>query len=120
MNKTQALHTLFNNFMVAYPAHAVPEDTIFPWLTYEVITANWGDNSVPITVNMWFRTESEAIPNKMAEDFRKYIIENDTVECDEGFIWVKPGEPWCQSLSDDTDPFIKRRYITLTLDYMTR
>lgn len=120
MNKTQALQSLFNNFMTAYPAHAVPDDTVFPWLTYEVITASWGDAPVPITVNLWFRTDSEAIPNKKAEEFRQYILDNDMVECDEGYLWLKPGSPWCTSLSDDTDPSIKRRYINVTVEYMTR
>lgn len=120
MNITQALHTYFDNFITAYPAHAVPDDVIFPWLTYEVITAYFGDQPVGITVNMWFRTDSEKIPNDKVREFRRYIEENDMIECDEGYIWVKPGSPWAQSLSDDTDPYIKRRYINITLEYLTR
>lgn len=120
MTKTAALHAYFNGFMTAYPTDSVPEETIFPWLTYEVVTGAWSDSPVGITVNLWFRTDSEAVPNKAAEDLRKYITENDMIECDDGYIWVKPGSPWAQSLKDEADAFIKRRYINITLEYLTR
>ena len=41
------------------------------------------------------------------------------LSCDEGYIWLKRGSPWCQNLSDETDPFIKRRYINVTAEYQT-
>lgn len=42
------------------------------------------------------------------------------IKCDEGYIWVKTGSPWCQSLTDDTDKAIKRRYINITLEFLTK
>lgn len=121
MSKDKALQAWFTAFgMTAYPSTSVPDDTVFPWLTYEYITGSFGDSDVPIAVNMWFWTESESIPNQKAEEFRKYILEHDLVECDEGLIWVKTGVPWCQSLTDETSPTVKRRYCNVTLEYLTR
>lgn len=121
MSKDKALQTWFTAFgMTAYPSTSVPDDTVFPWLTYEYITGSFGDSDVAIAVNMWFWTESESIPNQKAEEFRKYILEHDLIECDEGLIWVKTGVPWCQSLTDETSPTVKRRYMNVTLEYLTR
>lgn len=121
MSKDKALQAWFTAFgMMAYPSTSVPDDTVFPWLTYEYITGSFGDSDVAIVVNMWFWTESESIPNQKAEEFRKYILEHDLIECDEGLIWVKTGVPWCQSLTDETSPTVKRRYCNVTLEYLTR
>lgn len=121
MSKDKALQAWFTAFgMTAYPSTSVPDDTVFPWLTYEYITGSFGDSDVAIAVNMWFWTESESIPNQKAEEFRKYILEHDLIECDEGLIWVKTGVPWCQSLTDETSPTVKRRYCNVTLEYLTR
>ncbi|MDO4170793.1 MAG: hypothetical protein Q4D45_12990 [Lachnospiraceae bacterium] len=74
MTKSEALQTYFENFGIdAYPFTAVPDDVKFPWLTYEYIASAFGDGDVPVTVNLWFRTESELIPNIRAEEFRQYI-----------------------------------------------
>lgn len=119
MTKDKALYKYFNNFMPSYPSSAVPDDTTFPWLTYEVITGAFGDEPVGITVNLWYRTESESIPNEQAQALRQYIALNNIIKCDEGYIWVKPGSPWCQNLTDEVDASIKRRYINITLEYLT-
>jgi len=119
MTKDKALYKYFNDFMPAYVSTSVPDDVALPFMTYEYITAGFNDEGVMITVNLWFRSESEAIPNKKADEFRSYILENPMVKCDEGYVWVKPGTPWCQALTDETDRAIKRRYINVTLEYFT-
>lgn len=119
MTKDKALFEYFNNFMQAYPATSVPEETKFPWISYEYVSGAFGDGDYTMTVNMWHYTESEAIPNKAADDFRHYIESNDTIKCDEGRIWIKPGTPWCQALNDTTNPSIKRRIIYIDLEYLT-
>ena len=120
MTKTKALFEYFNRFMPSWPADSVPDDATLPMLTYSLVTGAWGDLPVSITVNLWFKTDSEATANAKADELRQYITENEIIDCGEGFIWVKPGSPWCQALRDDVDPFIKRRYINITLEYLTR
>lgn len=120
MTKAAALHQWFNQFLNFYPASAVPSDVIFPYGTYELATSSWDNEEVSITVNLWYYTESESIPNAKAEEIAKAIgLGGMQVICDDGMIWIKKGSPWCQNLQDDSDSLIKRRYLNVTLEYNT-
>lgn len=122
MTKDVALHQFFSSFgITAYTSTSVPDDAIFPYLTYELITSAWGGEQVGLTINLWFYTESEAIPNAKAQELSEAIgLGGKVLPCDGGYIWLKRGSPWCQSLSDDTSPTIKRRYINVTAEYLTK
>jgi hypothetical protein len=120
LTKGAVLYEFFSRFLPAYTATSVPEDVTFPYLTYELITDAWGGGEVGLTVNLWFYTESEAIPNAKAEQISEAIgYGGISLPCDGGFIWIKRGSPWCQSLADDTAPGIKRRYLNVTAEYLT-
>lgn len=120
MTKDVALQKFFEGFgLSAFPSSSVPDDVIFPWLTYDPVFSEWGE-SVSITVNLWYRTESERIPNEKAAEISKIIGEGGkTISCDEGIIWIKRGSPFVQSLRDETDDMIKRRYIQLIAEFLT-
>ena len=66
MTKGAALQQFFGRFMTAYPSNAVPEDAVLPYLTYDAVFDAWGGGAVSLTVNMWFHTTSEAVPNAKA------------------------------------------------------
>lgn len=120
MTKDKALHAWFSQFLTAYPASNVPEDATFPWLTYELITGAWDSGEINLTVNLWYYTESEAIPNAKAQEISAAIGYGGTViPCDGGYIWIKRGTPWCQNIADETDKNIKRRYLNITVEYLT-
>ena len=120
MTKGAALQAFFSQFMDAYAASAVPEDVTFPYLTYELITSAWDGGEVGLTVNMWFRTTSEKEPNAAVDRLSKAIgLGGVQLPCDDGVIWLKRGSPWAQSLTDETDKTIKRRYINVTAEYLT-
>lgn len=122
MTKAAALHEFFNSFGIpAYTTTSVPEDAVFPWLTYELVTSAWEGGEVSITVNLWYYTESESIPNAKAQEISKAIgLGGKMLRCDGGAIWLKRGSPWCQNLRDEVDPVIKRRYINVTAEYFTQ
>ena len=120
MTKDKALYAWFNNFMPFYPASSVPGDVVFPYGTYELITDSLYGGEVGLTVNLWFYTESEADPNAKAQEFAQYIgLGGAVIPCDEGYIWIKRGTPWSQSLTDENDNKIKRRYINVSAEYLT-
>lgn len=121
MTKAAALHAFFNSFGIPfYPVSSVPDDTIFPWGTYEAVFGAFGDEPVGILVNLWYRTESEKIPNDKVNEISKAIgLGGKTLFCDEGAIFIRRGEPFCQNLADETDDMIKRRYINLSAEYIT-
>ena len=120
MTKNKALFAWFNEFMPFYRASAVPDDVVMPYGTYEYIDSAFDAGEVGLTVNLFFRTESEAIPDEAAQDLSKRIgYSGVTIPCDEGYIWLKRGSPFCQSLTYENDPAIKRRYINITAEYLT-
>lgn len=120
MTKEAALQAFFEQFLPAYAASAVPEDVVFPYLTYELITGAWEEGEVGLTVNLWYYTTSEATPNAKAREISQTIgIGGVQVPCDGGTVWLTRGSPWCQSLADTTDTKIKRRYLNITANYNT-
>ena len=120
MTKGAALQSFFNGIMTSYAASSVPDNATLPYLTYELITSAWGGGEVGLTVNMWFRTTSEKEPNAAVDKLSNAIgLGGVQIPCDDGVIWLKRGSPWAQSMIDETDKTIKRRYINVTAEYLT-
>ena len=121
MTKGAAIHEFFSQFdMEAYPSAAVPHDVVFPYLTHEIPFDSFSGGEVSGTVNLWFATESEAIPNAKAQQLADAIGPGGiTLPVDGGYIWLKRGSPWCQPVPDDTAPNIKRRYLNVTAEFLT-
>lgn len=121
MTKEQALDQFFNSFGVkAYRNTSVPDDVILPYLTYDVLISSWEEDPVSLTVHYHDYTESEAKVDAKAEEIRQRIgMRGALLNCDGGAIWLKLGVPWCQSLVDDTNKSIKRRYMNITAEYLT-
>lgn len=123
MTKEAALQAFFERFLPSYAAASVPSGepgVEMPYLTYELITGAWEEGPVSLTVNLWYYTTSEATPNAKAREISEAIGPGGVqVPCDGGTIWLTRGSPWCQSLRDDADPLIKRRYINITANYNT-
>lgn len=127
MTKDKALYAFFSGFgLPAYPDSAVlnengEPDVVLPYLTYTPVFDAWGGEPVSLTVNLWYRTESEAIPNAKAREISQVIGQGGVVlPCQGGYIWLKRGSPFCQSLADQADPQIKRRYLNITAEYLTQ
>lgn len=119
MTKGAALQDFFSQFLPAYATNAVPEDVEFPFLTYDAVFGAWDSGSVSLTVNLWYHTSSEAVPNAKAQEISKELgTGGKLLKCDEGYIWLTRGSPFCQALADDTDRNIKRRYMNITADYL--
>lgn len=121
MTKAAALKKFFSSFGIsAYPSNAVPEETVFPWLTYEASFGYLEDGEIPIAVHLYYHTTSEAVPNEKVEEIGQAIGRGGTViHCDDGAIWIKRGSPFCTPQTDADRPEIKHRYMNLTLEYLT-
>lgn len=126
VTKDKALYAFFSGFGIpAYPDTAVlnedgERDVVLPYLTYTPIFDAWGGEPASLTVNLWYLTEREDVPNAKAQELSDAIGYGGVrLPCDEGIIWLKRGSPWCQNLADETDSAIKRRYINVTAEYLT-
>ncbi len=121
MTKEHALHKFFNSFGIGGHKNThVPDDPAFPYLTYDTPISSFEEDPVSITVHLYDYTDSEAKLDAKAEEIRQRIgMGGILLPCDGGAIWLKWGSPWCQSLDDETDATIKRRYINITAEYLT-
>lgn len=121
MTKDKALHAWLSQFLTAYPTSNVPKDAAFPWMTYELITGAWDSGEIGLAVNLWYYTESEAIPNAKAQEIADAIgLGGCIVPYDGGALWIKRGAPWCQNIAQDDDPNIKRRYLNIAVEYLSQ
>lgn len=120
MTKDKAIHAFFSSFgLTAYPANNVPDDTAFPWLTYEMSVSGFAGAS-QITVHLYFYTTSEAIPNDKAEEICGALRRGGRiVSYDGGAVWITLGDPEWFAQPDQGDRCIKHRIINMTLQYLT-
>lgn len=119
MTPEQAIYQFFAGFGIpAYASTSVPDGAEFPYITYDLVTGDWWTNQTNITANVWYRGDSEAEPNAKAREIGKKIAAGKVIACDGGGIVLYKGEPWCQSMGDDQDAKIKRRYLNISVEYI--
>lgn len=114
------IHEFFNSFGI--PAYPDTDMTArpFPYMTYSVPLSHFDEGETAGTVNLWYKTESEAIPNAKAAELSDAIGRGcKELKCDDGVIYLKRGSPWCQPLNDESDTSIKRRLINITFEFCT-
>ena len=120
MTPEAAIYRFFAGFGIpAYADSSVPDDAEYPYLTYSLVMGGWGEGEVSLEVNLWYRTDEEREPNAKAREIRAAIgLGGEPLPCDGGWVWLKRGTPWSQSMGDDSDSMIKRRYINVTAEFM--
>ena len=124
MTKTEALHKFWSGFGIPFFASgSVPTGTqapSMPYGTYEVRTSAFGGSSVAAAVNLWYRTTRNVEPNAKAEEISKAIgYSGVTIDCDDGIIWIKRGDPWCTATTDNSENTVKRRILNVMYDFIT-
>ena len=120
MTKAAAIYQFWSGFgLTAYEENTVPTDATFPYITYQLVTDSF-DREIPIAASIWYRSESwTAINAKTEEISRKISRGGKIVPCDGGAIWLKRGQPFAQSMGDESDNLIKRKYLNITAEFMT-
>ncbi len=120
MTKAAAIYQFWNSFgLTAYEENTVPDDADFPYITYQLVTDSF-DYEIPLTASIWYRSESWTAINTKTEEISQRISRGGKfVPCDGGAIWLKRGQPFAQSMGDESDTLIKRKYLNITAEYMT-
>ena len=118
--KAAALQSWLERFgLPVYASQAVPESAELPYMTYALVDGAWGDGEQALTVNTWRRTTSEAKANADVEAIAQVLgLGGEIVPCKGGGFWIKRGEPFAQAADSDAQG-VKRRYINLTIEYLT-
>lgn len=120
MTKEAALYNFWSMFgLTAYEENAVPSDAEFPYITYQVVTDSFG-NDVALTGSVWYRSTSWKEANEKAQEISNILSRGGvTIACDGGIIWIRRGVPFAQSMGDESDDLIKRKYLNITAEFMT-
>lgn len=123
MTKEAALHAFYSSFgLKAYEENAVPtgdDAPDFPYLTYSVSSDSIGID-VALTASLWYRGTSWVQANAKAEEISRRIGRGGKIlSCDGGAIWLQRGTPFAQSMGDESDDQIKRKYINITAEFLT-
>ena len=123
MTKEAALYNFWSMFgLPAYEENSVPsgeDGAEFPYITYQVVTDSFGNN-VSLTGSVWYRSTSWKEANAKAQEISNMLSRGGvTISCDGGIVWLRRGVPFAQSMGDDSDDLIKRKYINLVAEFMT-
>ena len=120
MTKAAAIYQFWNSFgLTAYEENSVPDDAAFPYITYQLVTDSF-DREIQLTASIWYRSESWAGINAKTDEISQTIsIGGKIIPCDGGAIWLKRGQPFAQSMGDESDDLIKRKYLNITAEFMT-
>ena len=128
MTKAAAIYQFWNSFGIkAYEENTVidadeegnPVEPTFPYITYQLVTDSF-DREVASTASLWYRSESWTAINAKTEEISAHIgLGGKIIKCDGGRIWIKRGQPFAQNMGDESDDLIKRKYLNLTVEYLT-
>ena len=120
MTKAAAIFRFWNSFgLTAYEENSVPDDAAFPYITYQLVTDSF-DREIPLTASIWYRSESWAGINAKTDEISQRISRGGKIiSCDGGAIWLKRGQPFAQSMGDESDDLIKRKYLNITAEFVT-
>ena len=120
MTKAAAIYLSWSGFgLTAYEENSVPDDATFPYITHQLVTDSF-DSEIPLTVSIWYRSESWTAINAKTEEISQKISRGGKIiPCDGGAIWLKRGQPFAQSMGDESDNLIKRKYLNITAEFLT-
>ena len=120
MTKAAAIYQFWNSFgLTACEENTVPTDAVFPYITYQLVTDSFY-REVPVTASLWYLSESWTAINAKTEEISQTISRGGKIiPCDGGAIWLKRGQPFAQSMGDESDDLIKRKYLNITAEFMT-
>ena len=120
MTKAAAIYQFWSSFgLTAYEENTVPTDAAFPYITYQLVTDSF-DREVAAAASLWYRSESWTAINAKTEEISAHIgLGGKIIKCDGGRIWIKRGQPFAQNMGDESDDLIKRKYLNLSVEYLT-
>ena len=120
MTKAAAIYQFWSGFgLTAYEENSVPDDAAFPYITYQLVTDSF-DREIPLSASLWYRSESWTAINAKTEEISQKISRGGKIiACDGGAIWLKRGQPFAQNMGDESDDLIKRKYMSITAEFMT-
>lgn len=123
MTKLQCLQKFFSSFGIPaieensfYSSTVVPD---FPYITYNAITGEFLSGEITLNPSVWYSTYSLGDLEKKVTEISKALGDGVTLSCNDGFLWFKKGNPFCEYMGDPENKFIKRAYLSIIVEYFT-
>ena len=119
MNKVQTLHAFWSSFgLKAYDENSVPDNTPFPYITYDVSTSDFG-GFVALNASLWYRSSSWADITAKEQEISEFITRGGRMLAyDGGAFWLRKAHPWAQRMNDASDDMIRRIVLSITIEYL--
>lgn len=114
------LNSFYKSFGIpAYAKTSVPDNATMPYITYDVLESSFLNGNVSQTVQIWYKTTSEAGPSAKAKEIGDAIGEGGRLlPCEEGYVWLRKGSPFCiNAIGEDNS--IKLRQLNVTIEFLT-
>jgi hypothetical protein len=119
MTKAASIYSFWEKFLTSYEENSVPDDAEFPYITYQFIEDSFGID-LQMTASLWYRSSSWVNINKMTDLISNHIGRGGIfLPCDGGKIWIRRGIPFAQNMGDESDDLIKRKYLNVTVEFLT-
>lgn len=124
MTKAAAIYQFWSSFgLEAYEENAIYsmlEKPQFPYVTYELNTDSFGNNDIALSASLWYHSHNWVNANAKAEEISASIGNGGKIiPCDGGYIWIKRRSPFAQSMGDDSDDKIKRKLLSISVEFWT-
>lgn len=119
MTKMQALRNFWAGFdLNAYDENSVPDNTLLPYVTYEVEDDNFG-NTLYLSASLWYRSNGWTEIDAKAKQIADYIsLGGRIVRYDGGGFWIRMAHPWSQRLAEPSDDTVRRIVLNVILEYL--
>ena len=122
MDKWQAVHDFFASVgLNAYEENSVPTGELapsFPYITYSMNTSYALDEN-NLLCSLWYYSTSLREIDQKTDEIASKIGLAKVIPCSEGAVIIRPGTPFSQGMSDNSDPMIKRKLIMLNAMFAT-
>lgn len=118
MDKQQAYYNLWSRFLPAYDENRVPEDAVYPYITYQVLL---DDIDAPVypTATLWDKSTSWTYLDSKLNEISSTIEDIMCIKLDEGFMYIRKGTPWGQRTSDPNDKTVIGYLLNLSIEFLT-
>lgn len=120
MDKEQAINSFWNGFGVpAYDENTVPANASYPRITYNV-QVDGLDKPVNMYASLWYKSTSWREITLKSKEIEETISRHGgiVVPLDEGYLYITPGTPFKQRLSDP-DTTLRRIYFNINAEFLT-
>ena len=120
MDKQQAFFNFWSRFnLLAYDENRVPEDAVYPYITYQVLLDNLDSPVFPMAT-LWDKSTSWTRLDTKEKEISDYIEDMLPIKLDEGYMNITKGTPFARRTSDPNDKTVIGYILNLGVEFLTR